>query len=213
MKIGLMGYPRAGKDTVCEILATMLPLTRLAFGDMIKVELAEAFNLTLDAFNALPKDDPVPQLALKNCNDRSYCDVAACYTSKTLAEIGELPRSMRYHQRMWATQYKRNIISDRYWVVPVYKQLVDIVSHDPNHSVVITDVRHYVEIDAIEHEGFELWRVDNNRIPVRTDHESELEWPKIAPTRVIENHGTLDDLRATVTQALRDAKAQALAPA
>ena len=106
MKIGLMGYPRAGKDTVCEILATMMPLTRLAFGDMIKVELAEAFNLTLDAFNALPKDDPVPQLALKNCNDRSYCDVAACYTSKTLAEIGELPRSMRYHQRMWATDRK-----------------------------------------------------------------------------------------------------------
>ena len=205
MKIGLMGYPGSGKDTVCKILRQLLPTTcRLAFGDKIREEVAESFGMSVPEFDAIPKNDPSALLALARSNDLTYREIALSYTTKAAETALALPRSPRYHLRTWATEYKRNVVSDRYWAAFVVKAYVDIEMHSPNTPVVVTDVRHFIEEDALRANGFEFWRILNDRVDPRNDHSSEVEWPTIDPDRTIDNNGTIEELTAQLRQIVND---------
>ncbi len=203
-KIGLMGYPGSGKDETFKTIRRIAPSAiRLAFGDKVREELADTFNMSVDEFTSLPKEQDNPRLALIHSNSLPYREIAVSYSALPLDVVLQTPRSPRYHLRMWATEYRRNLVSDGYWVRFVMHDIREIALNAPDTPIVITDVRHYVEIDALEAEGFQLWRIDNDRVAPMSDHSSELDWPNVGPTDVIGNNGTLDDLHKIVTDKLQ----------
>lgn len=50
--IGLVGLKRSGKDTVCQLIGELAPVTRLAFADGIKEEVADALGVRVEFIEA-----------------------------------------------------------------------------------------------------------------------------------------------------------------
>lgn len=67
-----------------------------------------------------------------------------------------------------------------------------------NDPVVVTDCRFLNEIDAIRNRGGIIVRVNRPGIGPANDHVSEREWATTLPDGVIDNDGTIEELREKV---------------
>ena len=203
-----MGHPGAGKDTVCAILRTLRPtVVRLAFADKAYEEVAASFGMTVEEFRALPKDEPSPRLMLDLNLNSDYRDLLMSLSTRSMDEILKKPRSQRFHLRKWATEYRRNMFGSNYWVARLMETYYEAVANDPpgaGRIYAVTDLRHDLELEALKPEGFEVWRVENDRAPPKADHSSELEWPLFPSDRTIRNSGTLEELRSTLVAILNE---------
>lgn len=186
MVLGLAGMKGAGKDTAAAILCSEYGFRRIAFADALYREVAAAFNVTVEFLQRREtKETPLPELALRNCEDVDFIEVAlttrgvskrirrALFDSeftpsgsrRRLKKALAAPLSPRMVLQWWGTEYRRVRGRDSYW----RDQVEDVIRANPELSWVITDVRFPDEALLVERLGGEMARIcltDANGTPV-----------------------------------------------
>lgn len=167
MLIGLCGAAGAGKDTVAE----MLGCRRVAFADT----LYQCVSL-------------VTGMTVEQLKDRDRKEA-------TIPWLGKSPRQLL---QSLGTEWGRTLVHDQIWIrITLEKVRADL---EAGQSVVITDVRFDNEAAAIIAAGGEVWRVVRPGWQCLTAdaarHQSEAGISDHLIARIIDNSGTLDDLRS-----------------
>lgn len=169
--IGISGRAGHGKDTC----ASFLPSTfvRLAFADPLKDGVAVMFGFTHEQVRGSLKEQIDPRYGV----------------------------SPRQCMQWLGTEFGRKLIADNVWVRVMRSRLDDAKARG-TPGAIITDVRFPNEADAIREWGGEVWRVVRTPAPPAVNpHPSETALDGYAFDRVVENVGTLEDLRNRVIAA------------
>lgn len=166
--------PQSGKTTVAGILSES-SFTSVPFAGTLK-------DMTVPMLVALGYDYPKAwQLVL---HDKGH----------VVPEIGV---SVRHMLQTLGTEYGRQCLHPDVWLICWRKKA------ERFGSVVADDVRFTNEADLIRRMGGELWLVRRAGVQRATSHSSEGGLDDYCFDHVIDNDGTLDDLRSNVMAALR----------
>lgn len=184
MIVGLSGYARSGKDTFGGLLVQHHDFDRVAFADKLKDTL---YDLDPDTWVELEDDTPVFTDSLRAVVDGYGWEWAKEHTG-CRALLQRLGVSVREH------------IGENTWVDAALQDV------DPVARTVITDVRFPNEADAIRERGGVLVRIRRPQTGAVNAHVSETALDGYRFDYVIENSGTIDNLR-TAAQALVTAEA------
>lgn len=183
--IALCGAAGAGKDTV----ADMLPARKLAFADTLYAEVAAAWGVEQHVLRCREtKETPLAVLEISACCDDEFAEIHC-------GRDWECPRSPRQILQWWG-DYRR--AQDRkYFVDATTLAIVDCLD-----DVVITDVRFPNEAAMVRQLGGQLWQIRRPGYEAGgTGHASDTDGSEFRPEVVLENFGSLDDLRRTVLDA------------
>lgn len=188
--IALCGAAGSGKDTV----ADMLPARKLAFADALYREVAEAWGVEQHVLRCRDtKETPTGILALFRCADDSF--VAESH----LADHWGVARSPRQILQWWG-DYRR--AQDPDYFVQQTAADVAFARNEGCSPVVITDVRFPNEAALVRQLGGQLWQIRRPGYEAGgTGHASDTDGCEFRPDVVLENFGSLDDLRRTVLDA------------
>lgn len=177
MIIGLCGFARAGKDEVAKALVEELGFRRLAFADALKAVLYDIHPRIAASVDLFGWEHVKENVLL---DGRGW-----------LQRLGVACRE-HLGADVWV-----NAVMDAAWeTVPDRRGWVDA-------KVVISDVRFPNEIEAVRYRGGELWRIDRPGVGPANDHISEHAWADGPFDRVIQNSGTIQDLRKLVVTLAR----------
>lgn len=223
--IGILGFARAGKDTVSEILAEARGYQRMAFADPLKRIVMESFGFTEIQMWGSEKETPDPRYPREhvwNCSDSAathdrepYC--MCCRAIKNDPDREPCFLTPRYALQIIGTEGYRHCY-EQFWAEKTLKDAEKIYQYSgygylrthgvhpqweaERRSVVITDVRFITETNAILRNGGEVYRIKRKGIEKPPyDHPSETEQLKIPDgmlNGVIMNYGTLEDLKDQV---------------
>lgn len=185
--IGLNGFKTAGKDTVYEYICDYyqtsdIPITiqRVGFADKLKVV----------AYDAIFKHKISP---LENHTGKQY---PAEEKIAVLNEAKELPVSEFLNVRELLQnlgQAGREHFGETFWIQQALSE--DVLKRAD--LTVVTDVRYENEAEHIKNLGGVIWEV--RRPGLESDgHASEQPLPKDLVDVVIDNSGTLNDLKKQV---------------
>lgn len=174
--IGLMGQKRSGKDTVATILIGE-GFTRFAFADPLR-EAALRANPIIGHFPLPGRLAPIHPVRLRDFVDAVGWEKAKEHPEvrRTLQELGLAIRQI--DPDFWLTATMRKVA----W----------------ESDVVITDVRFHNEAEEIMDWGGVLIRIDRPGLPDADRHVSENGWRDIDPDFVLDNAGTIEELREAV---------------
>ena len=191
--IALCGAAGAGKDTV----ADMLPARKLAFADTLYAEVAEAFGVTETRLrDRATKETPIRELA----QDQTFSDDFDDFMEENHGThwSDDTPRSPRQILQWWG-DYRR--AQDPEYFVKQTAFDVAVALRD-GHSVVLTDVRFPNESAYVRRREGQLWQIRRPGYEAGgTGHASDTDGSEFRPDVVLENFGSLDDLRRTVLDA------------
>ncbi|MFF3557313.1 hypothetical protein ACFYXL_28350 [Streptomyces tsukubensis] len=179
--IALMGRAGSGKDTVGRRLIRTWAFTRVAFADPLK-EMALRIDPVVTYEPA--GYGPVP-VRLADVVNRWGWEEAKRRS----------PEIRRTLQRMGSAVRKQD---PGYWVGIAMGRVT--VADRWNLPVVLTDVRHRNECEALKNRGFTLVRVNRPSAPdlgANASHESETELDGYPADMTITNAGTLADLHCS----------------
>ena len=116
---------------------------------------------------------------------------------KRIAEIGVSPRQM---MQTLGTEWGRSCIHPELWVMVAAGAVEQ--QRKLGRDVVIDDVRFPNEAEMIRRLGGELWLVDRPGVVYEGDHASEGALADVVPDAVINNRGSLEQLREVVAALL-----------
>ena len=178
--IALCGAAGAGKDTV----ADMLPARKLAFADALYREVAEAWGVEQHVLRCREtKELEAPNLSVAHCKD-------AGFRTNCWRDFHNRPRSPRQILQWWG-DYRRAQDTDYF-----------VKQTRPDGDTVITDVRFPNEAALVRQLGGQLWQIRRPGYEAGgTGHASDTDGCEFRPDVVLENFGSLDDLRRTVLDA------------
>lgn len=175
MIIGISGKARSGKDTFAEMLAEALykqvytPYVMMAYAHELKKEVQSHFNLSYSQLWGNKKE----------VEDKRYPKGDRFWTGREmLQEYG---------------QFFRTIDND-FWV----KKLFDIIDDKEYENVIITDLRHTNEVDAVVNKGgYHIKVVRGDKPVVHNDqHISETALDEdYKVDALVLNNGTLEELK------------------
>ena len=114
-----------------------------------------------------------------------------------IAEIGVSPRQM---MQTLGTEWGRSCIHPELWVMVAAGAVEQ--QRKLGRDVVIDDVRFPNEAEMIRRLGGELWLVDRPDVVYDGDHASEGALADVVPDAVINNSGSLEQLREVVAALL-----------
>jgi hypothetical protein len=175
MLIGMVGNPGAGKDTVAGILVSELGYKRVAFADRLRIGL-----LGIDPF-VVDNDGEVIRLSSL---------IKSVGWERAKREVVEVRRLLQ----AYGTEGGRDIFGPNCWVNVVAEEIVV--------RTCITDVRFPNESNFITESGGILICVRREGFDKLRGHRSEqLDYEQIADI-VVDNNGTIDDLRTAVLDVL-----------
>lgn len=190
MIIGVCGLIGSGKGTVADILVEEHDYKKLSFADALKDGVAAMFDW--------------PRHLLEGDTEESRVwreEPDLYWSAETRSEI-----TPRLVLQLVGTECMRNGFYDGIWVSLAKRKLVRF----PNQNWVIPDTRFPNEINMIQSLGGEIWRVkrgddpdwftayrENNIVPTDV-HPSEYEWARSDFNKIIENEGSLEDLKETI---------------
>lgn len=99
----------------------------------------------------------------------------------------------------WGTEFRRELVDKDYWVRKLFTKLIEL----PNNSfVVISDSRFLNEVKMLKEVDALLVRVKRNN-DIVDDHRSETELDTfVGWDSIIENNGSIGELRGTVLSLL-----------
>ncbi len=182
--IGLHGYAQSGKDTVASMLDGY---ERLAFADRLR-ECVYTLN---------------PEVTFHDLRTRVQTLVDMHGWDYAKVNCDEIRRLLQ----VFGTEVGRELIKDGLWVDIVLDQMADGLEH-PEAKFVITDLRFPNEVDGLsifgDEEGVEveLWKIQRPGVgPVNT-HVSDAGLADDMFDIIIDNDGSLEDLRAKVLLAI-----------
>lgn len=170
--IGLGHRAQAGKDTLADILFDLHAYKAVSFATPLKAMLEDLNPIVTSTGHRL-NDLPMSMEEKKKMPE----------VRRLLQHLGSSAR-YRLHQGVW---------------VAAAMQEVDKILRDPQGRVVVTDVRHVNEAEAIKKRGGVMVRVDRPGLP-KMEHESETamadydDWD-----HVVHNDGDLNHLRTEAT--------------
>lgn len=185
--IALCGAAGAGKDTV----ADMLPARKLAFADALYREVAQAWGVEQHVLRCREtKETPSPLLRIGRVReeDEGFMDFRAVSDQSAW-------RSPRQILQWWG-DYRRAQDPD-YFVNATAQHIANGLG-----PLVITDVRFPNEAALVRQLGGQLWQIRRPGYEAGgTGHASDTDGSEFRPDVVLENFGSLDDLRRTVLDA------------
>lgn len=184
-----MGRAGSGKDSVADILCGLMPAYRFAFADLLKSEIAAAYNIDRRIFSArCLKETPLEQLAIARCGDKGF----VAYAAHLAPLIGLKPRTI---MQTWG-DWRRNDDSSHF--VRAADGTITSARAAGAELLVVTDVRFDNEAAWVLAFSGELWRIERPGLPVTSSHESEYATAALPAAVTIRNDGSLDDLRRIV---------------
>tara|TARA_B110000483_G_C18046455_1_gene484687 strand:+ start:195 stop:806 length:612 start_codon:yes stop_codon:yes gene_type:complete len=190
MIIGICGLIGCGKGTAADILVEEHNFTKLSFADKLKDGVATVFGWD----RAMLEGDTADSREWRETQD----DFWTKETKRTVT-----PRRVLQE---FGTDCMRNGFFDGIWVSLVKQQLIE----NPTKNFVIPDVRFDNEAGMIKKLNGKVWRVRRDADPVwfrmyqdigvepKDVHKSEWAWANINFDAVIDNHGTLIQLKNQV---------------
>lgn len=204
MIIGILGNIGSGKDTVAEILIQEFSFHRISFASTLKDACASIFSWDRQALEGL------------NDESRQWRESIDVWWANRL-DIPHL--TPRWVLQNIGTDVMRKHFHPDIWIASVERQI-----NNTDGNIVISDVRFLNEVLSIQSQdsGY-IWRVVRGGLPSWWDiavsassgnshskdelerlgvHRSEWEWASTKPDEVINNNGTLEDLRIKVKRCI-----------
>lgn len=203
--VGLAGRAGAGKDTCARILAQHHGFAPMAFATPVRNEIAQSFGV--DPRILIDRDEKERRtiaLAIGRSGDARFIS--------HMAAIGHdvtVPRSPREIMRWWATEYRRRLDDEHYWIHRAH-EVIEALNRAGWRRIVVTDVRFVNEAHFLSAFGAEIWRIRRQASDaVSADHQSEAEMEAIQPHRVLHNDDSLPTLVNAVNAAYTQSAARA----
>lgn len=190
MIIGICGLIGSGKGTAADILVEQHGYTKLSFADKLKDGVATVFGWDRQMLEG------------DNDDSRAWREQRDEFWSK------ETKRNItpRLVLQEFGTDCMRHGFDDGIWVSLVKQEL----QKNPTKNFVIPDVRFANEADMIQRLNGHVWRVMRGPDPVwfrmyqdigvepKDVHESEWRWANVKFSAIVNNNGTLDELKNQV---------------
>lgn len=190
MIIGICGLISSGKDSVADILVQEKNFKKISFADKLKDGVATVFGWDRSMLEG------------KTSTSRDWREEKDDFWS---AELGK-DISPRLVLQLFGTECMRQGFYDGIWVSLVKKHIID----NPKQNFVIPDVRFPNEANMIKSIHGEVWRIRRGPDPVwfrmyqdlgtepTEVHESEWAWANTNFNKILDNNGTLLELRSQV---------------
>ena len=190
MIIGICGLIGSGKDSVADILVQEKNFKKISFADKLKDGVATVFGWDRSMLEG------------NTSNSRDWREEKDDFWS---AELGK-DISPRLVLQLFGTECMRQGFYDGIWVSLVKKHIID----NPKQNFVIPDVRFPNEANMIKSIHGEVWRMRRGPDPVwfrmyqdlgiepTEVHESEWAWANTNFNKILDNNGTLLELRSQV---------------
>lgn len=184
--IGVTGYATSGKDSIAGILVQEFDYHRIAFADALK-EMA----LALDPIVMVGVGSEESDLGFQTRYVPYFKRLGEVVDALGMDEAKKIPEVRRLLQRL-GTEAGRNVLGDSIWVDTLKKKAGAF------SRIVIPDVRFPNEATTVHELGGVIWRVNRPGAGIGLTHASESEIDNIVPDEVINNNGTLKDLKSRV---------------
>lgn len=179
--LGLSGYARAGKDTVASILVEDHGYQAIAFADLLRTCVQ-----TLNPIVGLDVDGDYVR----------YCEALEVFGYEGAKESAYGDEFRVILQRM-GTEVGRKLLGQNIWVEATINSL------EPGVKYVITDCRFPNEAQAVAERGGVVVRVNRPGFGPANAHPSETSLDDWAFDVILDNAGSLTDLRTKVAGNLR----------
>lgn len=188
--IGICGLISSGKGTVADILVNEHNFTKISFADKLKDGVASVFGWDRQMLEGDTDES------------RQWRETVDSFWTK---ETGRTV-TPRLILQEFGTECMRKGFYDGIWVSVIKQQIVS----NPDTNFVIPDVRFPNEANMLKSIYGEVWRVRRGPDPVwfrmyqdigvepKEIHESEWRWANVAFNEVIENQGTIEQLKSQV---------------
>ena len=194
MIIGVCGLIGSGKGTVGDTLVEDLGFQKISFADKLKDAVAEMFEWD----RTLLEGETDESREWREQPDKFW-------TREPKRTV-----TPRLVLQLFGTDCMRRGFFDGIWVSLVKKK----IQENPNTNFVIPDVRFPNEIKMIEELGGEVWWVRRGQLPgwfvdyrisavePKDIHPSEWEWGRANFDFIIDNNGTMQELKNQVVDRL-----------
>jgi len=193
MIIGLCGKKHSGKDTAAKHLCLVYKYIRYGLADPMKFAIKEIFLLSDEQ---LWGDLKEVLDARYNTTARKILQVFGTELFqfdiyKHIPELSVEPRKLWINRfKLWY-RYQQNGIPIHF----VNSLNNEIMYTDTPLDVVISDVRFPHEVDVIREMGGIIVKINRNDVDLSDVHASETEMDEIEPDYVIDNNGSIKDLK------------------
>lgn len=151
MIIGLHSQPRAGKDTLAKELIRHFGFVRFSFAGPLYEEVAQAFGVSVELLESNEwKTRPQKSLALMNCTDQEFVEVAL---TRGGVDSDDQALTSRRVLQLWGTEYRRHQQKD-YWTNQMWERLKEFFGCGKDLAAtydvraVITDTRVYRDVNG-----------------------------------------------------------------
>jgi hypothetical protein len=194
MVIGICGLISSGKDTIADYLIKNHTFHKISFADKLKDSVSAMFSWDRELLDG------------KTNESRKWREeVDAYWTSETGRTI-----TPRLVLQEFGTECMRNGFYDGIWVSLTKKKIIE----NPNMNFVLPDTRFPNEAKMLYDIGGEVWRVKRGADPAwfseyqevgvePTDvHPSEWAWAQTKFKHIINNNGTIPELKDQVRDLL-----------
>jgi hypothetical protein len=181
MIIGVCGDIGSGKDTLASVLIEEKGYTKLSFASSLKDAVSAIFGWDREMLEGLTKES------------REWRETVDKWWSKRL----DIPcLTPRWVLQNWGTELFRNNFHQDIWLASVENK----INKMDNKNIVITDCRFPNEIETIRKLGGKVICIKRDSCK-GGHHASDIAWKNAVFDIVIENNGTLEELRDNIFNA------------
>ena len=203
MIVGITGFIGSGKDTIADYLVTFKGFRRMSFAEPLKDAVSAIFNWDRELLEG------------KTAHSREWREQVDEWWSARLAIPNLTPRWVLQY---WGTEVCRIGFHEEIWIASVERKLSLAMNSNFNYinNIVIPDTRFPNEIKMIRKLGGQVWAVKRGEDPdwlvnlitkgeePNDIHPSEWSWVTENVDHIIDNNGTIDDLKNKVSTLLNN---------